>query len=148
MSLPVLRLATSLDIPRMSQIRLAVRENQLSNPGRITVADYEDYIAGRGRSWVLEHAGEIVGFSAADGESAMIWALFVDPSHAGRGHGRLLLAPAVAWLWDRGAASIRLTTAPGTRAERFYRAGGWQHTGTSPHGELEFTLPRPSTPPR
>ena len=46
-----IRLATLADIPRLSEIRLAVRENQLSNPGRITVADYEDYVAGRGRSW-------------------------------------------------------------------------------------------------
>lgn len=145
--MPEIRLATLQDIPRMSEIRLAVRENQLSDPGRITVADYEDFVQGRGRSWVLEQDGpqgrQIVGFSAADGETATIWALFVDPAHEGRGHGRRLLQPAVAWLWARGAATVGLSTAPGTRADRFYRAGGWLVTGTSPHGELEFVLHRP-----
>jgi len=138
-----IRLATLHDIPRMSEIRLAVRENQLSNPGRITRADYEDFVTGRGRSWVREQDGQIVGFSAADGESATIWALFVDPPHEGRGHGRALLAAAVDWLWARGATSIGLDTAPRSRADRFYRAGGWIVVGTSPHGELKFALPRP-----
>ncbi len=141
-----LRLATLQDIPRMSEIRLAVRENQLSNPGRITRADYEDFVTGRGRSWVLEQDGQIVGFSAADGENATIWALFVDPAHEGRGHGRKLLAAAVDWLWSRGATSIGLDTAPQTRADRLYRAGGWLVVGTSPHGELKFTLARPAAP--
>jgi len=139
-----IRLATLQDIPRMSEIRLAVRENRLSDPGRVTVADYEDFVHGRGRSWVLEQDGQIVGFSAADGETATIWALFVDPAHEARGHGRRLLQPALEWLWSRGAASVGLSTAPGTRADRFYRAGGWQVTGTSPHGEVEFALGRPA----
>lgn len=136
------RRATSHDIPRMSEIRLAVLENQLSNPGRIIRADYEDFVHGRGRSWVSEQDGQIVGFSAADGESATIWALFVDPAHERRGHGRHLLAAAVDWLWAGGATSIGLETAPRTRADRFYRVGGWVQVGISPHGELKFALQR------
>lgn len=137
-----IRLATLADIPRLSEIRLAVRENQLSNPGRITVADYEDYVAGRGRSWVAEDDGVIVGFAAADGENATIWALFVDPAHERRGHGRRLLAAALQWLWSRGAVVVGLSTGPRTRAESFYRAGGWRVTSVSPHGELQLELRR------
>ena len=137
-----IRLATLADIPRLSQIRLAVRENQLSNPGRITVADYEDYVAGRGRSWVAEDDGVIVGFAAADGENQTIWALFVDPAHERRGHGRRLLTAALQWLWSRGAVVVGLSTGPRTRAESFYRAGGWRVTSVSPHGELQLELRR------
>lgn len=137
-----IRPAVLADIPRLQQIRAAVRENVLRNPARVTLADYEAFIAGKGRTWVAEVDGHIVGFSSADGNDASIWALFVDPAHAGRGHGQRLLAPAVAWLWDRGAPQIVLSTEPGTRADRFYRAGGWIETGVTDHGELTFVLPR------
>ena len=36
----ILRQATQRDIPAMRRVRLAVRENALSNPNRITEADY------------------------------------------------------------------------------------------------------------
>ncbi len=137
-----IRPAVLADIPRLQQIRGAVRENVLSNPALVTLADYEAFIAGHGRTWVAEVDGQIVGFSAADGDDASIWALFVDPAHERRGHGRRLLAPAVAWLWERGAGQIALCTAPGTRADRFYRAGGWVEVGVTRHGELKFVLRR------
>lgn len=145
--MPHVREASVADIPRLQQIRAAVRENQLRTPGRVTTADYEAHIHGRGRTWVAELAGQVLGFSSADGDTATIWALFVDPEHEGRGLGRLLLAPALAWLWARGAAEVGLDTAPGTRAERFYRAGGWTCTGTTRHGELTFSLRRPADAP-
>ncbi len=139
----MIRAATLDDIPRLQVIRGAVRENVLSNPALVTLADYAAHIVGHGRTWVAEVDGEIVGFSAADGEHATIWALFVDPAHEAHGHGRRLLAPAVEWLWSRGASHVALTTSPGTRAERFYRAAGWTVTGTVGR-ELAFQLARPS----
>lgn len=135
-----IRLATHADIPRLQEIRAAVRENMLSNPGLVTRADYEAHIDGRGRTWVAEVDGRIVGFCSADARTASIWALFVDPTDERRGHGRRLLAPAVAWLRSVGAEKIVLGTAPGTRAERFYRAGGWITDGDVTRGELAFTL--------
>ena len=135
-------MATSTDISRLQEIRAAVRENVLSNPALVTLADYEAHIHGRGRTWVAEHDGHIVGFTSADRETASIWALFVDPAHAGRGHGRRLLDRAVAWLWDCGAPRIVLSTDPGTRAESVYRAAGWTVTGTTASGELKFELRR------
>lgn len=137
-----IRMATLSDIPRLQEIRAAVRENVLNNPALVTLADYHAHIDGRGRTWVAEHDGEIVGFSSADRETASIWALFVDPAHAGRGHGRRLLDQAVAWLWACDAPRIVLSTEPGSRAESVYRAAGWLVTGTSPSGELKFELRR------
>lgn len=139
-----IREATRADIPRLQQIRAAVRENVLRNQSLVQRHDYEDHIDGRGRTWVAELDGDIVGFSSADGQTATIWALFVDPAHERRGAGRALLAPAVAWLFERGAATVSLGTEPGTRAERFYRAAGWHAHGLSKSGELQLSLPRPT----
>ena len=138
----MLREATLHDIPRLQEIRAAVRENVLSNPALITLADYEAHIVGHGRTWVAEVDDRIVGFCSADGERATIWALFLDPAHEARAYGRRLLGGAVEWLWSRGATAIALTTAPGTRAERFYRAAGWTVTGMV-GGEYRFVLARP-----
>jgi len=46
----------------------------------------------------------------------------------------------VQWLWSRGLGRLCLLTEPGTRAERFYLAAGWQLLGTLPSGEVLFEL--------
>lgn len=135
----MIRPATRLDIPQLQRVRAAVRENVLRTPGKVTVRDYEEHIDGRGRTWVAEHDGAIVGFVSVDGATSWLWALFVDPDHEGRGLGRALLAAALAWSRERGAASLELTTEPGTRAERFYRAAGFVAQGLE-HGERRFSL--------
>lgn len=140
----MIREATLQDIPRLQEIRAAVRENVLSNPALVTLADYEAHIVGHGRTWVAEEGGQIVGFSSADGERSTIWALFLDPAHEGRGHGRRLLDRAVEWLWSRGAPQIKLTTEMRTRADRFYRAAGWTITGEVGR-EYVFVLTRPAS---
>ena len=124
-ALTVFRLATRLDIPAMSRIRLDVRENVLSNPGRITQQMYEDYLELLGRGWVAEVDGRIVGFSYANKTDASIWALFMAPDHEGRGIARHLLTLAVDWLFEQGNEKVRLSTGMDTRADRFYAAQGW-----------------------
>jgi len=114
------------DIPAMSAIRLAVRENVLSHPARITPQMYRDYLALLGRGWVAELDGEIAGFSYAAQTDASIWALFVAPEHEGKGLGRALLRLATDWLFAQGHQCVRLSTGAGTRAERFYVAQGWR----------------------
>lgn len=132
------------DIPRLQVIRAAVRENILSNPGLVTVPDYEEHITGPGRSWVCEEDGVILGFSSAHPQQRSIWALFLDPVHQRRGIGRELLDRAVAWLWSHpDVDAIQLTTAPGTRADQVYRAAGWADVGRSRSGEVIFRLARP-----
>jgi GNAT superfamily N-acetyltransferase len=138
----LLRRATHTDIPAMSRIRLAVTENVLRDPTRITVAMYEDYLERSGRGWVAEADGAIVGFSYADNTNASIWALFIQPGQEGRGLGKALLAQATDWLFGQGHARVRLTTGAGTRADRFYAAQGWQREPMS-ESEIAYTLARP-----
>jgi GNAT superfamily N-acetyltransferase len=129
----------------MHRVRLAVRENVLSNPARITEADYVEALDVAGLTWVVEADGEIVGF-ATGYRTGSVWALFVHPDHEGRGYGTALLEVMVDWLWTLGHAQLTLTTQPGTRAERFYLARGWQRLGIVASGEIRLELVRPQIP--
>lgn len=134
-----LRQATQSDIPAMQRVRLAVRENALSDPARITETDYIAALQDLGRTWVVEADGEIAAFATAY-RTGNIWALFVHPEHEGRGYGKLLHSTMIAWLWSLGHTRIWLTTDPGTRAERFYISQGWQPCGIVSGGELRLEL--------
>ena len=134
----ILRQAHHGDIVGMHRVRLAVRENRLSSPDRISEADYVREIALPGRGWVIETGGEVVAFAIGNSSSGNIWALFVNPDQEGRGYGRRLHDVMVEWLGSRGRMQLWLTTAPGTRAQRFYEAAGWRCMGPVPGGELRF----------
>ena len=109
----------------MSQIRLSVTENVLSDPGRVTEAMYEDFLEKSGRGWIAECNGEVAAFCYADKVNASIWALFVRPGHEGQGLGKALLKRAVDWLFEIGHDCVHLSTTADTRADRFYAAQGW-----------------------
>ena len=134
------RQATVADIPAMSRIRIAVKENALSNPGRITEKMYVDYLEALGRGWVAERDGEIIGFSYAARADASIWALFVDPSREGLGAGKQLLRLAVDWLFEIGNDEVHLGTAAHTRADRFYAAQGWTRGDMKDDIEVGYRL--------
>jgi GNAT superfamily N-acetyltransferase len=134
------RTANTSDIPAMSAIRLAVRENALSDPSRITPQMYEDYLHRLGRGWVCELDGKIVGFSYAEKANASIWALFVLPEHEGLGVGKGLLRLAVDWLFSLGHNEVTLGTAANTRADRFYAAQGWTRLGMKNAVEVSYKL--------
>lgn len=137
------RVACADDIPAMSAIRLAVRENRLRDPTRITPQMYADYLELLGRGWVCERDGAIAGFAYADRAQGSIWALFIDPVHEGFGIGRHLLALATGYLFEQGHAKVFLTTDPGTRADRFYTAQGWQRSHSGGQREATYVLDRP-----
>jgi GNAT superfamily N-acetyltransferase len=139
----VIRQATHADIPAMSRIRLAVTENVLSDPSRITAAMYEDFLERSGRGWVAESAGEIVAFSYANKLDSSIWALFVQPGHEGKGLAKTLLRQACDWLFALGHQQVRLTTGANTRADRFYAAQGWTR---EPLGETEIAYTLTKSP--
>ena len=124
----MIRRATESDIPRIFEIRNNVRENKLSDPSRVTVADTRWFIVNPG-IFVWEEDGRIIGFSAADPRNGSIWALFMDRAYEGRGIARALFERACEVLRDAGFKRIWLTTDPGTRAEAFYRAAGCQVSG-------------------
>ena len=121
----ICRIAAQGDIAAMSEIRLSVTENILSDPSRVTLADYTAYVVGPGQSWVAELDGRIVAFGSAN-RSGLIWALFVRPGFERRGLGRLVMCQCVAWLEQAGVGRAFLATGAGTRAEGFYRAEGWR----------------------
>jgi GNAT superfamily N-acetyltransferase len=90
----------------------------------------------------------VVAFAIGNAANGNVWALFVHPEHEGRGHGRRLHDTMVSWLWDAGLQRLWLTTEPGTRAQRFYQAAGWQLTDTTIGGELRYELSRRPGPDR
>jgi GNAT superfamily N-acetyltransferase len=144
--LPLFRQANSKDIPAMSRIRLSVTENVLSDPSRVTVQMYEDFLEKSGRGWVAEDKGEIVAFCYADKENASIWALFVCRGHEGRGLAKTLLGMAVDWLFETGHKSVSLSTGVNTRADRFYAAQGWLREPVSAT-EIAYSLSQPAPDP-
>jgi GNAT superfamily N-acetyltransferase len=104
-------------------------------------AEVVDYLERFGRGWVVVDEGdEVLGFAIGDARDGNIWALFVDPEHEGRGHGRRLHDAMVAWLFSRGLERLWLSTEPDTRAEGFYRRAGWTDRGLLPSGERRFEL--------
>jgi GNAT superfamily N-acetyltransferase len=134
-----LRLARPGDIPRLIEIRAAVRENRLSDPLSIGAADYAPYVAA-GRCWVWEAQGTVAGFAALDTGTASVWALFVAPEFEGRGAGRALLGRLLGDARRLGLTELRLTTEPASRAEHFYRAAGWQAIGQDAQGACLMRL--------
>ena len=137
------RQATAADITDIMRIRMAVLENRLSDPSKVTREMCEDYLGRLGRGWVCEVEGEVIGFSYAAKEDASIWALFILPEYEGIGVGKGLLQRAVDWLFSLGNEEIRLSTNANTRADRFYTAQGWTRGEMKDDEEVWFYLRRP-----
>ena len=139
----MLRQAVASDIASMQRVRRSVRENRLVSTV-ISDDQVREGIEKTGRGWVVEIRGEVVAFAIANACSGNIWALFVHPDHERRGYGRSLHDTMVDWLWSQGLNRLWLTTEPGTRAQGFYEAAGWQLTGSTERGELRYE--RSATP--
>ena len=134
------REAAAKDIPQIQIVRNAVKENRLSDPALVTDKDCEEYITNRGKGWVCEIENTIVGFSIADLKENNIWALFIHPDHEGKGIGKKLHQLMLGWYFAQTAATVWLSTAPGTRADAFYRKAGWKAVGTHGKGETKFEM--------
>lgn len=133
-----IRQSQQKDISRLHEIRVAVKENVLSNPALITPADYEEFLFTRGSGWVAEIDNIIIGFAICDLREENIWALFVHPDFERRGAARALQKEMLDWYFAQ-KEKVWLGTAPGTRAEKFYRASGWRENGM--HGkEVKFEM--------
>ncbi len=129
------------------ELRTSVQENHMSldeltllgiTPENLLT----DIAAGELACWVMDLAGEIVGFSMADNRDQQIFALFVRPGHEGKGYGRKLLAQALAWLGDKGHSEAWLSTGIGTRADAFYADRGW-HKEKIDNGEQYYRIRLP-----
>ncbi len=128
------------DIAALSEVRLSVKENALSNPQRITFEMYRTYLSEIGKGWLCEINGNVVGFSVASPEDNSIWALFVKPEYEGKGIGTKLLNLATQYLFENGASAVSLTTAVNTRADKFYEQSGWKRGAIGSDGEVCYTL--------
>ena len=137
-----IREAVIADIPQIQAIRHAVKENRLSDPGLVTDLDCENFLTKRGKGWVCEWEGQMVGFAIVDLQEKNIWALFIDPAFERRGIGSRLQKMMLDWYFSRETGTLWLGTAPGTRAEGFYKMTGWQRKGLMKNGELRFEMDR------
>ncbi len=137
----MIRIATINDIPELHRIRVAVKENALSDPARITREDYETFLVRKGRGWVFIDHSITAGFVIIDLEDHNIWALFVDPAFEKKGIGRQLHDTMLDWYFSHHQTNLWLGTAPGTRAENFYRKAGWIDRGLQTNGEIRFEMP-------
>ncbi|WP_112308978.1 GNAT family N-acetyltransferase [Pseudogemmobacter bohemicus] len=141
-----IRPAAPSDVPAIFLIRLAVRENVLTEAELaalgITRQSVAAMLSAPGSAWVAEEAGRVAGFALIDPEEASLFAAFVLPEAEGRGIGRALVARAEAALFAQHA-EIWLETERNSRAEGFYRHLGWggdQPVGT---GDVRLTKRRP-----
>lgn len=134
------REATLKDIPQIQIVRHAVNENILSDPGLVTDEDCANYLINRGRGWVCELNGKVIGFAIADLVDDNIWALFVDPHFEGQGIGRNLHELMLDWYFSQGKRKVWLGTSPKTRAASFYKKAGWIETGIHGRSEIKFEM--------
>ena len=79
---------------------------------------------GRGRVWVAEQQGRVVGFYALDLDARPpeLTALFVEPAWIGRGFGKALLRDALARAAAAGVAGLVIESDP--NAVAFYETHG------------------------
>ncbi len=135
----LIREAQLNDIPQIQVVRNSVKENPLSNPALVPDSDVEDYMTRRGKGWVCEIDNRVVGFSIVSVTDKNVWALFIQPGFDKQGIGRRLHDAMMDWYFAQTRETIWLGTAPGTRAEQFYRKAGWTETGM--HGkEIKFEM--------
>jgi GNAT superfamily N-acetyltransferase len=136
----IFREARITDIPQIQVVRNSVKENTLSNPALVSDNDCENYLVVRGKGWVCEIDGRIVGFAIVDLKDHNVWALFVQPGFDRKGIGKKLHEDMLDWYFSQTDSTVWLSTAPNTRAEKFYRKAGWQEVGIHGKGEIKFEM--------
>ena len=134
-----IREAVLNDIPQLQIVRNSVLENALSDPGRITTADYQQYLTQKGKGWVWEEENQIAGFCIVSLSDNNVWALFVLPDFEKKGIGKKLHDAMLQWYFTETQSTLWLSTDPGTKAEIFYRKNGWVETGVY-NREIKFEM--------
>lgn len=148
-----IRPTTAADVDAPFDIRLDVRENQmtLEEPAAagVTHASVAEALGTHSRGWIAEAEGRPAAFSMANAEEGTVFALFVRRGFEQRGLGRALPARASAWLFERGWDEIWLLTGgDAAGADAFYRHVGWRDEGVQADGQLRYTLRRPRASPQ
>ncbi len=87
-----------------------------------------------------DEADRVVGYSAAHPETGEMYLLFVDPEHAGRGIGRMLLDAAHDALREAGCDEAYLFTHErNERALAVYASAGYRPDGSSRESDFRGT---------
>lgn len=128
------------DVGQMQFVRHAVKENRLSDPALVPDEEVEEYIKKRGKGWVCEKSGKIAGFAIVDLIENNVWALFILPEFEAMGIGKKLHQIMMEWYFIHTREKIWLSTAPNSRAEKFYRMQGWTEIGVHGKGEIKFEM--------
>ncbi len=136
----IFREATIHDIENYMLVRMAVKENILSNPALVTREDNIDYLTKFGKGWVCEIDNLIVGFSIVGLVQHNIWALFVLPEYEGKGIGKKLHDIMLDWYFNQTTIKVWLGTSPKTKAEKFYKNAGWILVGKHGSDEIKFEM--------
>jgi GNAT superfamily N-acetyltransferase len=82
----------------------------------------------------------VVGFAIIDLPQKNVWALFVHPAWEAKGIGKRLHNKMLDWYFSKFDLPLWLSTAPGTRAEKFYYNQGWVQTNILLNGEVKFEM--------
>ncbi len=101
----------------------------------------DQLLSERVRFFVLEGAGQVVGFHALKRQSGTefeLEALFVEPAFIGKGFGRLLVEHAKSVTSAMGGTKLVVQGDP--HAERFYLAAGGVLTGSTESGSIPGRL--------
>lgn len=141
-----IRPAETAEVAGIFSVRATVNENTLSvaeladmgiTPESVTAMIDAELCA-----WVAVEGDTVVGFSMIDQEEGSLFAVFVRPSHEGRGVGRSLVNEAEKQLFARHTTCC-LETGGTTRAAGFYRRLGWSNEQDVGNGDirLEKRLP-------
>jgi len=151
MPVTIIRPATPADLPALGRLgALLVRTHHDFDPRRFidatprTGRGYAAYLGSQLEApgvivLVAEDDGEVLGYAYAGvegqdymslrGPAGVLHDLVVDPSHRGRGVGRLLLEAAAEALEARGAPQIVLSTAERNEAaQRLFARAGFRRT--------------------
>ena len=136
----IFREALISDIPQIQVVRNLVKENSLPYPTLITDEECIDFITRRGKGWVCEIEGEIVGFAIVDLRENNIWALFINPAYEAKGIGKKLHDIMLNWYFEQTKETLWLGTSPNTRAAEFYKINGWKETGKNGPKEIKFEM--------
>jgi len=129
------------DIAQIMSISNLVKENALSNPDSISYNVCKEFLTKRGKGWVCEEDGRVVGFAIVDMKVNNIWALFLHPDYERKGIGKQLHDKVLEWYFERTHNNVCLGTKLNTRAERFYKKSGWRETGLNCDGkEVKFIM--------
>ena len=136
----IFREAQTGDIAQIQTVRNSVKENILSNPALVPDEDVKEFLFTRGKGWVCEIDKAVVGFAIVDLKEHNIWALFVHPDQDKKGIGKKLHDLMMDWYFTQTKEPVWLGTAPGTRAEKFYRMQGWIEVGVHGKDEIKFEM--------